>query len=138
MFQLVKINNSKNNCPDFIKLSVEDSDVKLYKGSIVKRNGAGVTAPEGKHEFVVAGNYESGKDTELVAYEITPEMVFSTTVKGNTEMALPGARVSPTVSNPTLDVTDCVILDEDGDCKIVDVIGEKEGNLFVHVMFDWR
>ena len=138
MFQLVKINNSKNNCPDFIKLSVEGSEVKLHRGTIVKRNGAGVTAPEGKHELVIAGNYESGKDRELVAYEITPEMVFSTPFMGDTKKALPGARVSPAIMNATLGVTDGVTLDEDGDCKIVDVIGEKEGTLYVHVMFDWR
>lgn len=138
MFKLVKILNSKNNCPEFVKFRAEDSDVPLVDGTMVDRQMETVTITEGIPMFVVVGNYDNATDKEIVAYAVTKDMIFRTQLIGDISELAVGARVS-LASNVSDIIKDSVRVDTENGCgRIVSIEKQNNDSIIVDVCFDGR
>ncbi len=138
MFKLVKILNSKNNCPEFVKFRAEDSDVPLIDGTMVDRQMESVTLCGGVPKFVVVGNYSNAIDKEIVAYAVTEDMIFRTQLIGEHSMLSVGTRVS-LASNLGNDIIDSVRVDLNDSCgRIVSIEKQTNDCIIVDVCFDGR
>ncbi len=138
MFKLVKILNSRNNCPEFEKFRAEDSDVPLVDGTMVDRQMETVTITDGIPMFVVVGNYDKATDKEIVAYAVTKDMIFRTQLIGDVSELFVGARVS-LAWNVNESIMDCVRIDTENGCgRIVSIEKQTDDYIIVDVCFDGR
>ena len=136
MFKLVKINGSRNNCPEFVRFLTANSDVPLVDGSLVIRDGMTVTICEKKPEYLIVGNYEINKNYELVAYAVTPEMIFRTFCYILDREPLIGDRVD--IYANEYSVACGVSLNEEGCGRVLDVNKINDDLIYVDVCFDGR
>ena len=137
MFKLIKINNSRCNCPEFMKLDCMDAEVPLFNGTIVATNDNVITAPEDTPEFVLVNDYDPDKDREAVVYPISPDMIFRTFILDEPYNVYLGVSVSIASSDPS-GAADCVTIDPDGNGRVVSVIGQINNRYYVDVCFDGR
>ena len=137
MFKLIKINNSRNNCPEFMKIDAVDAEIELCDGTIVDRSIDTVVSPSGTPKFMIVGDYNKDTTNKITVYPITGDMIFRTFVVGDARNVIAGSTVSYATSD-IYNVTDCVTLDEDGMGRVVNIIGKIDGKLYVDVCFDGR
>lgn len=137
MFKLIKINNSRCNCPEFIKMDCIDADLPLVSGAMVSRLDHSLSTATEKSAFVLTRSYDSNKDVEAVLYPVTADMIFRTFILGETDVVATGMSISM-ASSDNSDVIDCVKANPDGNGRVINVIGQVGDRFYVEVCFDGR
>ncbi len=93
MFKLIKIQNAGVNTPEPVKMSKGASKINI--GSALVLNAGKVQAPAAtaKPTYIALETAEAGK-SEILCYEIFPNMLFETTVNASPSTLKAGDKVT--------------------------------------------
>ncbi len=94
MFKLIKINGSKNNVPELVKVPI-DTTVKYTKGCLYYMWEGKLICPDlitRVLPFIPVETVEAGSGrTDILGYFVTHNMVFEAPIEGDLELPFVGA-----------------------------------------------
>ena len=131
MFRLVRILNSRTNTPEIEHFTHKGCYVPIEDGCALERIEATLTTATTQPEFIAVNNVKSGDNNDILAYRITPEMIFKVDYI-DTSPAEVGRNVA--VAKVGM-VGKAVKMDDDGIGRIIKICDNPK---YVYVKFDVR